>query len=156
MVAIHKKKGRVYLTIYIAGLIGQAGFLLRTQLMNLHLRSRPVVSTYHFSRILYSLPWLHTTLPDSSLPPDWRAEEHTWTLLTLPKTHPGRGYRLDGELGSLAMWHSCFGVRQSCGGYLSGGNRLICDYFFWFVLWRDIISSHVLMGSLPHPPYGTS
>ena len=72
------------------------------------------------------------------------------TLLTLPKTHPGRGYRLNGELGSLAMWHSCLGVRQSYGGYLSDGNRLICDYFLVCFVARHYIVSY--FNGFPPPP----
>ena len=70
----------------------RAGFLLQIP-CGPTLRPGPVVSSCHLSWMLYSLPWHHTTLPDSSLPPDWHAEEHTRTLLTLTKTHPGRGYR---------------------------------------------------------------
>ena len=72
------------------------------------------------------------------------------TLLTLPKTHPGRGYRLVGELGSPATWHSCLGVRQCYGGYLEDGNRLFV-IFFCFIYGETLCRLIFLMGTLPHP-----
>ena len=128
MVAIHKK-GRVYLII-VSGLI-LASWLPSTDTIN--------VPTLKTQTSCQHLPLQQTTVqltltshyPPRLVPPSGLACRGNIpaTLLTLPKTHPGRGYRLVGELGPPAMWHSCLGVRQCYGGYLEDGNRLFVIFF---------------------------
>ena len=148
------KKGRVYLII-VSGLI-LASWLPSADTIN--------VPTLKTQTSCQHLPLQQTTVQltlTSKLPSPTRPSLRIGvprnipaTLLTLPKTHPGRGYRLVGELGSPAMWHSCLGVRQCYGGYLEDGNRLFV-IFFCFIYGETLCRLIFLMGTLPHP-YGTS
>ena len=121
---------RVYLIYLLQVSSWLAGFLLQTQIKHLHLlpqTCRPAPPT----SADYCTAYLDVTLPSPTRPSLRMSVPRNIpaTLLTLPKTHPGRGYRLVGELGSPAMWHSCLGVRQCYGGYLEDGNRLFVIFF---------------------------
>ena len=123
-------KGRIYLILLLQVSSWLAGFLLRTLLRHLHLRTLTSCPASPTSAG-YCTTYLDVTLP-SPTRPSLRIgvpRKLPATLLTLPKTHPGRGYRLVGELGPPAMWHSCLGVRQCYGGYLEDGNRLFVIFF---------------------------
>ena len=94
VIAIHwKRKGRVYL-IVVSGLIWHAGsFCWHTTLTSCERRL--------LQRATVQLTLTSHYPPKLVLPSGMSAEEHTWTLLTFPKTHPGRGNCLLGGCAPL-------------------------------------------------------